>query len=93
MKYPISSLVDVDDVVIATVAYVFDVDKSQISRDDTFVKLGADSLSFHEMITGLEEAFDIDIADEVAYSAVTENSTVGDLIQAVKKHQNHESGA
>lgn len=87
MKYPIAKLVDVEDVVISTVSFVFDVDRDQIRHDSTFEDLGADSLSFHEMIVGLEEALDIDIDDEDAYDVVTEASTVGDLIAAVKRHQ------
>ncbi len=44
--------------------------------------LGADSLDIVELIMALEEEFDIEISDEDAEKI----STVGDVVEYIKKH-------
>ena len=53
--------------------------------DTTFVDdLGADSLDIFQIIMGIEEAFDIEIANEDAESIVT----VGDAVEQIKNATN-----
>ncbi len=54
------------------IAEVLNVDVEEITMDTTFVDdLGADSLDIFQIIMGLEEAFDIEIANEEAEKIVT----------------------
>lgn len=49
------------------IAEVLNVDVGEITMDTTFVDdLGADSLDIFQIIMGLEEEFDIEIANEEA---------------------------
>ena len=59
---------------------VLNVNPDEITMDTTFVDdLGADSLDIFQIIMGIEEAFDIEIANEDAESIVT----VGDAVEPV----------
>lgn len=60
------------------IAEVLNVDVDEITMDTTFVDdLGADSLDIFQIIMGLEEEFDIEIANEEAEKIVT----VGDAVE------------
>ena len=60
---------------------VLNVNPDEITMDTTFVDdLGADSLDVFQIIMGIEEAFDIEIANEDAESIVT----VGDAVEQIK---------
>lgn len=64
---------------------VLNVDPDEITMDTTFVDdLGADSLDIFQIIMGIEEAFDIEIANEDAESIVT----VGDAVEQIKNATN-----
>ncbi len=64
---------------------VLNVDVEEITMDTTFVDdLGADSLDIFQIIMGLEEAFDIEIANEEAEKIVT----VGDAVEQIKSALN-----
>lgn len=64
------------------IAEVLNVDTEEISFDTTFVEdLGADSLDVFQIITGIEEEFDIEISNDDAEQIVT----VGDAVEQVKK--------
>ena len=64
------------------IAEVLNVDEEEISMDTTFVDdLGADSLDIFQIIMGLEEEFDIEIANEEAENIVT----VADAVEQIKK--------
>jgi len=66
---------------IDIIAEQLSVDKDKVVPQDSFVDdLGADSLDLVELIMAMEEAFDIEIADEVAEKIVT----VQDAINHVK---------
>ena len=53
------------------IAEVLNVDEEEITMDTTFVDdLGADSLDIFQIIMGLEEEFDIEIANEEAENIV-----------------------
>ena len=67
------------------IADVLNVDADEITMDTTFVDdLGADSLDIFQIIMGLEEEFDIDIANEEAEKIIT----VGDAVEQIKNATN-----
>ena len=65
----------------AIIAEVLNVDENEITMETTFTDdLGADSLDIFQIIMGLEEEFDIEIANEDAEKIVT----VGDAVEQIK---------
>jgi acyl carrier protein len=67
------------------IAEVLNVDEEEISMDTTFVDdLGADSLDIFQIIMGIEEEFDIEIANEEAENIVT----VSDAVEKIKNALN-----
>lgn len=67
------------------IAEVLNVDEEEITMDTTFVDdLGADSLDVFQIIMGIEEEFDIEIANEVAEKI----ATVGDAVEQIKNASN-----
>ena len=65
----------------AIIAEVLNVDENEITMETTFTDdLGADSLDVFQIIRGLEEEFDIEIANEDAEKIVT----VGDAVEQIK---------
>lgn len=67
------------------IADVLNVDADEITMDTTFVDdLGADSLDIFQIIMGLEEEFDIEIANEEAEKIIT----VGDAVEQIKNATN-----
>ena len=67
------------------IAEVLNVDEEEITMETTFVDdLGADSLDVFQIITGLEEEFDIEIPNEEAEKIVT----VGDAVEQIKNALN-----
>lgn len=65
----------------AIIAEVLNVDENEITMETTFTDdLGADSLDVFQIIMGLEEEFDIEIANEDAEIIVT----VGDAVEQIK---------
>lgn len=67
------------------IAEVLNVDAEEITMDTTFVDdLGADSLDIFQIIMGLEEEFDIEIANEEAENIVT----VGDAVEQIRNALN-----
>ena len=65
----------------AIIADVLNVDTEEISMDTTFVDdLGADSLDVFQIITGIEDEFDIEISNEDAEKIVS----VGDAVEQIK---------
>jgi acyl carrier protein len=64
---------------------VLNVDADEITMDTTFVDdLGADSLDVFQIIMGIEEEFDIEIANEEAENIVT----VADAVEQIKNAMN-----
>ena len=64
------------------VAEILNVDPNEITMDTTFIDdLGADSLDVFQIIMGIEEEFDIEIANEDAENIVT----VRDAVEQIKK--------
>ena len=67
------------------IADVLNVDEDEITMDTTFVDdLGADSLDVFQIIMGIEEEFDIEIAQEEAEKIVS----VGDAVEAIRNLTN-----
>ena len=67
------------------IAEVLNVDAQEVTMDTTFVEdLGADSLDVFQIIMGIEEEFDIEIANDAAESIVT----VGDAVEQIKNALN-----
>ena len=63
------------------ISEVLSVDADEITMETTFVDdLGADSLDVFQIIMGIEEEFDIEIANEDAEKIVT----VGDAVEQIK---------
>ena len=63
------------------IADVLNVDPEEITMETTFVDdLGADSLDVFQIIMGIEEEFDIEIAQEEAEKIVS----VGDAVEAIR---------
>ena len=62
------------------IAEVLNVDEEEISMDTTFV----DSLDVFQIIMGIEEEFDIEIANEEAEKI----ATVGDAVEQIKNALN-----
>ena len=63
------------------IADVLNVDPNEVTMETTFADdLGADSLDVFQIIMGLEEESDIEIANEDAEKIVT----VGDAVEQIK---------
>ena len=70
---------------IKAVADVLDLDPATITADSKFVDdLGADSLDVLEIVMGIEEEFDIEIANEDAEHI----TTVADAVEEIKNALN-----
>lgn len=67
------------------ISEVLNVDEDEITMETTFVDdLGADSLDIFQIIMGIEEEFDIEIANEEAENIVT----VADAVEQIKNALN-----
>lgn len=67
------------------ISEVLNVEEDEIKMETTFVDdLGADSLDIFQIIMGIEEEFDIEIANDAAESIVT----VGDAVEQIKNATN-----
>ena len=67
------------------IAEVLNLEPDEISAGATFVDdLGADSLDIFQIIMGIEEEFDIEIANEDAEKIIS----VGDAVEQIKNALN-----
>ena len=63
------------------IAEVLNVDENEVTLETRFTDdLGADSLDVFQIIMGIEETFDVEIANEEAEKIVT----VGDAVEQIK---------
>ncbi|MFV0341305.1 MAG: acyl carrier protein [Anaerocolumna sp.] len=68
------------------ISEVLNVEEEEIAMETTFVDdLGADSLDIFQIIMGIEEEFDIEIANEEAENIVT----VSDAVEQIKNALNN----
>ena len=66
------------------ISEVLNVEEEEITMDTTFVDdLGADSLDVFQIIMGIEEEFDVEIATEDAESIVTVQDAVDQIKNAL----------
>ena len=66
------------------IAGVLNVDENEITMESTFTDdLGADSLDVFQIIMGIEEEFDIEIANEDAENIVTVRDAVEQIKNAI----------
>lgn len=66
------------------VAEVLSVDENDITMDTTFIDdLGADSLDVFQIISGIEDEFDIEIPQDAAESIVSVSDAVEQIKNAV----------
>ncbi len=74
---------EVEEKVIEIVAEQMSVDKSEITRETSFVNdLNADSLDTVELVMEFEDEFELSIPDEEAEKI----QTVGQAIDYIKEH-------
>jgi acyl carrier protein len=72
----------VQDKLIEIIAEQLSVDKDKVVPAASFIDdLGADSLDLVELIMAMEEAFDIEIADEVAEKITNVQSAIDHVNQ------------
>lgn len=75
----------IEDKVIEIVSDQMGVDKSEITRETSFVNdLNADSLDTVELVMEFEDEFELSIPDEEAEKI----QTVGQAIDYIKEHAN-----
>jgi acyl carrier protein len=76
---------EIEDKVIEIVAEQMGVDKSEITRETSFVNdLNADSLDTVELVMEFEDEFELSIPDEEAEKI----QTVGQAVDYIKAHSN-----
>ena len=67
------------------ISEVLNIEPDEITMDTTFVDdLGADSLDVFQIIMGIEEEFDIEIANDAAEKIVTVKDAVDQIKEAIK---------
>ena len=75
----------IEERVVEIVAEQMGVDKTQVTRETSFVNdLGADSLDTVELVMEFEDEFELSIPDEEAEKI----QTVGQAIDYIKEHSN-----
>ena len=66
------------------ISEVLSIGEDEITMDTTFVDdLGADSLDIFQIIMGIEEEFDIEIANEEAENIITVSDAVDQIKNAL----------
>jgi len=74
----------VEDKLVDIIAEQLSVDRDKVVPEASFIDdLGADSLDLVELIMAMEEAFDTEIADEVAEKITTVQKAI-DYINSLK---------
>lgn len=69
-----------NSVIIKIIAEQLDLDESNITLDTAFADLGADSLDLFQIISALEEEFDMEFDGDDAENI----KTVGDAVKYIK---------
>ncbi|MEI6234359.1 MAG: acyl carrier protein [Planctomycetota bacterium] len=71
----------IKDQVIAIVSEKLKKDKAQITTENTFQELGADSLDTADLVMEFEDEFDINIPEE----AEGKIKTIGDVVKFIEE--------
>ena len=80
--------IEIEEKVFEIVSQQLSVDKSELSRETSFVNdLNADSLDTVELVMELEDEFDMTIPDEEAEKL----TTIGDAIVFIEKSSGQKS--
>ena len=67
------------------ISEVLNIEPEEITMETTFVDdLGADSLDVFQIIMGIEEEFDVEIANDAAEKIVTVKDAVDQIKEAIK---------
>lgn len=70
---------EVFDKVVEAIVEVFDIDADTIDEDMTFESLNADSFDMLELLTNIEDEFEVTVEDE----KIKDIKTVGAAIDAI----------
>ncbi len=82
------NLEEVEAKIIEIVSEQMGVDKSEITRDTSFINdLNADSLDTVELVMEFEDEFDMSIPDEEAEKIQTVGAAIDYLVQVVKSQE------
>ena len=82
------NLEEVEVKIIEIVSEQMGVDKSEITRDTSFINdLNADSLDTVELVMEFEDEFDMSIPDEEAEKIQTVGAAIDYIVQVVKSQE------
>ena len=82
------NLEEVEGKIIEIVSEQMGVDKSEITRDTSFINdLNADSLDTVELVMEFEDEFDMSIPDEEAEKIQTVGAAIDYIVQIVKSQE------
>ncbi len=82
------NLEEVEAKIIEIVSEQMGVDKSEITRDTSFINdLNADSLDTVELVMEFEDEFDMSIPDEEAEKIQTVGAAIDYIVQVVKSQE------
>ncbi len=80
------SVEDIENKVIEIVSEQMNVDKSEITRETSFVNdLNADSLDTVELVMEFEDEFELSIPDEVAEKIQTVGQAIDHIVENANK--------
>jgi len=79
---------EIEEKVISIIADQMNIDKSEISRDTSFINdLNADSLDTVELVMELEDEFEMSIPDEEAEKIQTVGQAIAYIVEHAAKLQ------
>ncbi len=79
---------EIEEKVISIIADQMNIEKSEISRDTSFINdLNADSLDTVELVMELEDEFEMSIPDEEAEKIQTVGQAIDYIVNHAKKLQ------
>jgi len=73
--------IDTYERIIDIIADTLDIATEELNEDTMFEDLDADSFDMLEMITSIEDAFDLEVPEE----ALEDFKTIGDVVEAVEE--------
>lgn len=67
--------------IIGIIADTLEIDEKDLTEETRFEDLSADSFDMLEMVTAIEDAFDMEVPEE----ALEDFKTVGDVVEAIEE--------